>query len=196
LSDSPAADPGDAVQWWEAYCLAENDEADELRRRAGRGDDHARRQLACWLAERGGAEEAAVVIRPLAEPGEDVARLWLARWLADCGQTGELRQRADAGDDHALAELAGWLAARHRFGELSELIGADKGRVDRLLACWRTWPGDLDVVRVLADLGDDDAGRRLARWLARRGRFANCGSAQTPAMSTPGSNWPIADRSA
>jgi hypothetical protein len=106
LSDSPAAAPGDAVQWWEAYCLAENDETDELRRRAGRGDDHARRQLACWLAERGGAEEAAVVIRPLAEAGEDVARLWLARWLARRGRFGELRQRADAGDEHARQQLA------------------------------------------------------------------------------------------
>jgi hypothetical protein len=26
------------------------------------------------------------------------------------------------------------------------------------------------VVRVLADLGDDDAARRLAHWLARRGQ--------------------------
>jgi hypothetical protein len=29
--------------------------------------------------------------------------------------------------------------------------------------------GDLDVLRVLADMGDDDARGRLARWLARRG---------------------------
>jgi hypothetical protein len=50
LTDSPVEDPGDAARWWEAYCLAENDEADELRRRADSGDDHARRQLACWLA--------------------------------------------------------------------------------------------------------------------------------------------------
>jgi hypothetical protein len=55
LTGSPAADPGDAAQWWEAYCLAGNDEVDELRRRASRGDDHARRQLACWLGERGQA---------------------------------------------------------------------------------------------------------------------------------------------
>jgi len=47
LTDSAAADPGDAAQWWQAYCLAENDEVDELRRRADRGDNHARRQLAC-----------------------------------------------------------------------------------------------------------------------------------------------------
>lgn len=134
LDDPPDADPGDAAQWWEAYCLAENDEADELRRRPGRGDDHARRQLACWLAERGRAEEAAAVIRPLADAGEDIARLWRARWLADCGQASELRQRAGAGDDHALAELAEWLAAHHRFDELYELISAKVGRAGQLLA--------------------------------------------------------------
>ena len=106
MTDSAAADPGDAAQWWEAYGLAENDEVDELRRRADRGDNHARRQLACWLAERSRAQEAAAVIRPLADAGEDIAQLWLARWLAHCDQAGELRQRANAGDRHAQQQLA------------------------------------------------------------------------------------------
>jgi hypothetical protein len=133
------------------------------------------------------------VIRPLAEAAEDAARLWLARWLADRGQAGELRQRADAGDDHALAELAEWLAAHDRLDELYELISAEEGRAAQLLACWRTRLGDLDVVRVRAGPGDDDAGRRLAHRPARRARSANCGSAQTSATSTPGSYWRIAD---
>src|SRR5215468_2943119 len=59
----------DATQWWRAYQLAED------------GDDHAQRQLARWLAERGRTAEAITVIRPLADAGEDLAQLWLARWL-------------------------------------------------------------------------------------------------------------------
>ena len=70
-----------------------------------------------------------------------------------------------------LAELAEWLAAHDRLDELYELIGAKEGRAAELLACWRTRLGYLDVVRVFADLGDDDAGRRLAHWLARRGQI-------------------------
>ena len=170
MTDSPVEDPGDTARWWEAYCLAENDEADELRRRADSGDDHARRQLACWLAERGQAQEAAAVIRPLADAGEDIAQLWLARWLAECDRIGELRQRAEAGNDHALGELAEWLATHHRFDELREL-SAEEGRASQLLACWRPRVGYLEVVRLLADLGDDDARRQLAHWLARRGHI-------------------------
>jgi hypothetical protein len=36
----------DAARWWRAYQLAENDQADELRRLAAAGDDHARRPAA------------------------------------------------------------------------------------------------------------------------------------------------------
>ena len=84
----------DAARWWRAYQLAENDQADELRRLAAAGDDHARRQLASWLSDRAGLEEAIEVIRPLADAGDDVAELWLARWLADCDRIEELRERA------------------------------------------------------------------------------------------------------
>jgi hypothetical protein len=170
LADSPATDPGDAPQWWEAYRLAENDEVDELRRRAEGGDDHARRQLACWLAERGQLHEAVAVIRPLADAGEDVAQLWLARWLAECGQLDELGQRADAGNDHALHELANWLAGHHHLDELRELVSAKDDRLSRL-APWSAQQGDLNVVRAFAEAGDEDARRRLARVLARRGHI-------------------------
>jgi hypothetical protein len=72
----------DAERWWRAYLLAENDQAGELRQRADAGDEHARRQLASWLAERAGIEEAIEVIRPLAGGGDDVAELSLpAGWL-------------------------------------------------------------------------------------------------------------------
>jgi len=58
LENEEVADPvdgeqaDDAARWWQAYQLAENDQADELRRLAAAGDDHARRQLAGWLSDR------------------------------------------------------------------------------------------------------------------------------------------------
>jgi hypothetical protein len=170
LADSPAQDASDADQWWQAYCLAENDEVDEMRQRADRGDDHARRQLASWLGDRGRAQEALALIRPLADAGDDIAQLWLARWLAECDQASELRQRADAGNDHALYELVGWLATHDRLTELRGLIGAEGG-LAALGAFWRSWQEDMDVLRLLADAGDDDARRQLASWLARLGDF-------------------------
>jgi hypothetical protein len=108
------------------------------------------------------------VIRPLADAGEDVAQLWLARWLAECGQLDELGQRADAGNDHALHELANWLARHHHLDELRELVSAKDDRLSRLTP-WSAQQGDLSVVRVFADAGDEDARRHLARVLARRG---------------------------
>jgi len=69
----------DAERWWQAYQLAENDQAGELRERAEAGDDHARRQLASWLSDRARTEEAIEVIRPLADAGDEVADLWLVR---------------------------------------------------------------------------------------------------------------------
>jgi hypothetical protein len=167
LTDSLTREPHDAAQWWQAYCLAENDEAEELRQRSDRGDDHARRQLACWLGDRGRAQEAVAVIRPLADAGEDIAQLWLARWLAECSQASELRERADAGDAHALDELAGWLAGHHRFDELRELITAKEGRACVVRPTGHH--GDVFVTRVLADAGDSDAQRQLAARLARCG---------------------------
>jgi hypothetical protein len=168
LADSPAREASDAAPWWQAYSLAEKGEVGELRQRADGDDDHARRQLACWMGERGRPQEAIALIRPLADVGEDIARLWLARWLAECDQAGELRQRADAGDDHALYELAGWLAAHGRLTELHELISTEGG-LAALQAFWQTWQVDVEVLRLLADAGDNDAQRQLARWLARSG---------------------------
>jgi hypothetical protein len=65
----------DAVRWWEAYQLAASDQTGELRARVAAGDEHARSQLASWLADRGRWDEAADLIRPLADAdaGDDVA---------------------------------------------------------------------------------------------------------------------------
>ena len=172
LADSPAREASDATRWWQAYTLAENGEVDELRQRADGGDDHARQQLAYWMSERDRPQEAIALIRPLADTGDDIAQLWLARWLAECDQAGELRQRAGAGDDHALYELAGWLAVHGRVTELRELVSSEGG-LAALQAFWRTWQADAGVLRLLADAGDDDAQRQLARWLARSGGSTN-----------------------
>ena len=172
LADSPAREASDAARWWQAHSLAENGDVDELRQRAGGGDDHARQQLAYWLSERGRPQEAIALIRPLADAGEDIAQLWLARWLTESDHAGELRQRANAGDVHALYELAGWLAVHGRWTELRELVSI-QGGLAALQAFWRTWQVDIEVLRLLADAGDDDAQRQLARWLARSGDSTN-----------------------
>src|SRR5215471_15388570 len=120
---SPAGDTArDAERWWQAYQLAENDQAGELGDRAEAGDEHARRELASWLADRARTEEAIEVIRPLADAGDDMAGLQLARWLADRDQAGELRQRAASGSYYAVHELTEWLAWHERYEELRQLM--------------------------------------------------------------------------
>jgi hypothetical protein len=159
----------EATRWWRAYALAEDDQEDALRRLADGGDDHAQRQLACWLAERGRTAEAIIMIRPLADADEDLAQLWLARWLAGDDRLGELRRRADVGDDHAWPELFDRLA-RHDADKLRELTLTLDGRPRQLLTRWLARQGNIEVLRIGADAGDDDARRRLAHWLARKGR--------------------------
>ena len=170
----------DAERWWQAYQLAGNDQAGELRQRAEAGDEHARRQLASWLSDRARTEEAIEVIGPLADAGDDIAELWLARWLAERDHLGELRQRAASGGYHALVELAGWLAGHGRLDELRELVAAHR----QLLASWLASQHDMKVVLLAADLGDDDARQRLARWLDRMRERA------AAEAFMPGNSWP------
>lgn len=153
----------DAERWWRAYRLAEDDRAGELGERAGAGDEHARRQLASWLSDRGRPEEAIEVIRPLADAGDEVAELWLARWLADLNQIDELRRRAASGSYPALHELAEWLARHQRLDELRELV------VDHweLLASWLARQHGMRERCLAAELGDDRARQSLDRWLSR-----------------------------
>jgi len=158
----------DAARWWRAYTLAEDDQEDALRRLADGGDDHALRQLAYWLAERGRTAEAITLIRPLAEAGEDLAQLWLARWLAGDDRVGELRHRADVGDDHAWPELFDWLAL-HDLDQLRALAVTLDGRPGQLLTHWLARQGNIEVWRIGADAGDDHARQMLAHWLARKG---------------------------
>lgn len=164
-------DTQDAARWWQAYQLAENDQAGELGERAAAGDEHARRQLASWLSDRVRTEEAVEVIRPLADAGDDVAELWLARWLADGDHLDELRQRAASGSYPALHELADWLAGHEHLDELRKLVVDHRG----LLSGWLARQDDMKVVRLAAELGDAEARRRLEVWLARLRERAEAG---------------------
>ena len=168
-------DAEDAARWWQAYQLAENDQAGELAVRAAAGDEHAGWQLASWLADRGRYEEAIEVIRPLADTGNEVDELWLARWLADADHPDELRQRAAGGSYYVLHELAGWLAGHERLDELRQLMVDHR----ELLSGWLGTQHDMRVVRVAAELGDEQARRRLERWLARLHERAEAGDEHT-----------------
>jgi hypothetical protein len=161
----------DEARWWQAYQLAGNDQVDELAARAAAGDEHARRELASWLSDRARTQEAIEVIRPLADAGDEEAQLWLARWLAEQDRPGELRERAAGGDHHALVELAGWLAERDRLDELRVLVAQERD----VLAGWLARQPEVKLVRLAADLGDEEAERRLALWLDRMRERAAAG---------------------
>jgi hypothetical protein len=126
---------------WLARWLADCDLLDELRQRTDSGDDHAVPEL--------------------------------ARRLAAHDMLDELRERADRGDTHALYQLAGQLGARDMPDELLELVAAaDADRRQMIFqAAAGANPAGINVLRVLADLGDSNARRRLARLLAREGRL-------------------------
>src|SRR5260370_28226669 len=119
----------DAERWWQAYQLAENDQAGELRERANAGDEHARRQLASWLADRGYTgglpdraklDEAIEVIRPLADAGDDVAELWLARRIGFDKHLTMPHPQGGRGQQPAPVWLAVWLALQQELHELPE----------------------------------------------------------------------------
>jgi hypothetical protein len=197
-SPSAAYEASDAARWWRGYVLAENDQEDELRELAAVGDDHARRQLASWLADRARTDEAIDVIRPLADAGDDVAELWLARWLADCDRLAELRERAESGGYHAARKLPCLLACHDQLDELRARAGrgdyhawcvliktlADRDlheelreRVEAADAATRQLMFDVisgspdgpNALRVLADLGHKASRMHLGRRLARAG---------------------------
>jgi hypothetical protein len=173
VTSPPGVAADDAEQWWQDYLLAEDNQSDELSRRAAAGDDHARRQLASWLGDRGRIAEAIEVVRPLAAAGDDVAELWLARWLATGDdRLDELRQRAAGGSYHALHELAERLRSDQRMDELRELVSGHREQ----LAQWLARQGDMSVVQLAADLGDEEARQRLRSWLGRLAERAAAGS--------------------
>src|SRR5215472_6011237 len=101
-------------------------------------------------------------MHPPGQDTEDAVRWWQAYQLADGEHVDELRQRARAGSYHAVHELARWLAYRDRLEELRELA------VQRLLPLgWLAAQSNMNIVRLAADLGDDQAREHLERWLGR-----------------------------
>jgi hypothetical protein len=185
----------DAVRWWRAYQLAENDQDDELRKLAAAGDDHARRQLASWLSDRAfpygepdraKLGEAIEAIRPLADAGDDEADLWLARWLADCDRLAELRERADSGSYHASRKLARRLADHDMLDELRARAGrgdyhayyaliktlADRDVHEELRQ--RVEGGDIGTRQLMFEvIGGSPVGMNAARVLADLGHKAS-----------------------
>jgi hypothetical protein len=139
----PLADAGDEVaELWLVRWLADDDRLDELRERAAGGSYYAPHELAKVLA---------------------------AHDLHD-----ELQERAFSPGGHdALRELATWLAARDRHDELRELATAadPERRLLILEAAGEGCSGGLDVLRVLADLGNKRGRFWLARRLAREGHL-------------------------
>ncbi|HEY5989556.1 MAG TPA: hypothetical protein VIV12_24730 [Streptosporangiaceae bacterium] len=83
-------------------------------------------------------------------------------WVAGGRSLSTCRDYAGGGY-HALLELAGWLADHKCLEELRELVFGQR----QLLSSWLARQHDMKIVRLAADLGDDDARRRLARWLDR-----------------------------
>ena len=176
----------DAERWWRAYQLAENDQAGELRECAEAGDEHARRQLASWLADRARTGEAVEVIRPLADAGDDIAELWLARWLADGDHLDELHRRAASGSYPALQEVAEWLADHERLDELRELVVGHW----ELLVGWLTRGNyGMTVARLAAELRDVKARRRLQIWLARLRERAAAGDEHALGFLAENPDW-------
>lgn len=137
----PLADAGDDVaDLWLVRWLAEGDQLDELRQRTSRGSYYA--------------------------PPE------LARLLAEHDMYAELRERASfPGGDYALQALARRLAERDLHEELRELVTAagPERRALIIQAAGEGAYGALDVLRMLADLGEKRSQRWLARRLAREG---------------------------
>jgi hypothetical protein len=167
---SQAGDVQDAVRWWEAYQLAGADDVGELRVRSEAGDEHARWQLAGWLADRRRPAEAAELITPLADAGDNVASMWLARWLAD-SDVAELRRRAFAGEYHALQELAELLAQGGHIDKLRQILVTPEGRIRPELAAWLARQHADEVMELGARAGDEDCLYRLDR----RRRFREAG---------------------
>ena len=139
-------DAEDAARWWQAYLLAENDQADELRERSAAGDEHATRQLRELAAARGGYHALRELARRLAErdmhgelrelaaAADADRRLLILHAAGEPGSAGTdvQRVRVDLGDDSARPQLARRLAREGLLDELRER--AESG--DNYARCW------------------------------------------------------------
>ena len=129
------------AELWLARWLADQDNSDELRQRAGRGDYHAQRELAGWLA----GHDMLGELREHAERGDYPALRALVWRLAHRDMGDELRELGEAADaDRRLLIL-----------DMVKEAGSS----------------GIEVPRARVDLGDDSARGVLARWLVREGRL-------------------------
>lgn len=108
---------------WLARWLADQDNSDELRQRADRGDYSALRALVWRLARRDMGDE----LRELAVAADAERRLLILDMAKEAGSSGiEVpRARVALGDDSARGVLAHWLVREGRLDELRE--PADRG---------------------------------------------------------------------
>ena len=161
-----ATDTGDQHAARElAELLAQRGDLEGLRTRADAGDGNAAGLLAELLAEHGDLEG----LRARADTGDPSAAWALAELLAEHGDLEGLRTRADAGDPYA-----------------AELLDRDPHQIDQMLssradagygnAAPLTWGGyvlplhlALDGLRTRADAGDWYAAGTLAGLLAAHG---------------------------
>ena len=126
--------------------LGERGDTAELERLAQRGDVHARLELIGLAAESGQVDEAEAQLQAMAEAGILAARWQLAGLLLDQGYTEEAVDQLQA------------LARAHHDGARRQLI-AMLGEM-----------GDVEALRKLADLDDDDADEQIVRVLEQTGR--------------------------
>src|SRR5260370_41257056 len=96
----------DAERWRQAYLLAEDDQAGELRQRSASGDEHARWQLASWLSDRARTEAAIEVIPPPADIADGPADLWLGPRPAQAKRLAEYRAPSGHAGYHASLQAA------------------------------------------------------------------------------------------
>ena len=126
---------------WLARWLADQDNSDELRQRADRGEYHAQRELTGWLA----GHDMLGELRQRAERGDYPALRALVMRLAHRDMDNELRELGQAADTDRRLLILDWVREAGTSGA--------------------------EVPRARVDLGDDSARSVLARWLARQGRL-------------------------
>ncbi|GIF01604.1 NACHT domain-containing protein [Paractinoplanes rishiriensis] len=136
--------------WRLANWLAANNQLDELRARAGNGDQNARMVHVRLLFGRGQTDDALAVLRQHADSGDEHALRWLSDALTALGRTAD-----------ALA-----LPQRRTVGTRS--LHGERQHVDLLADA-----GRFDDLRARAGQGDTHAAWRWAEVLASRGEIAD-----------------------
>ena len=155
-----------AVRGWLADVLTDQDDVDELRRRADAGDERARYAYAETLLERGQLDE----VRSCAAAGDQQATLRLAQHLRGLGRLdAAIEVLRSFGGTTATADLLFDLLVA--AGRIEEAIEKAPAGVEPSKLNWFLRDHDrLDDLRSRAQDGDEDAAWWLAKKLAESGR--------------------------